>query len=86
MTFEQWMLSVGKAKTTAQKYRSAVEGVISQWAKKAGITHADLANLDSVAERTDLLDQILSDPAILETERQTFISACVGQDQFRNDL
>lgn len=55
MSFSNWLLEIGKSQKTADNYSRAISGVISTWAKEAGLSTTDLEQVGSVTE----LDQIV---------------------------
>jgi predicted restriction endonuclease len=58
MDFETWLLKVGKSERSAKSYAGAVSGVISTWAKDAGITNCSLMDVRSVKQYTHIVDDI----------------------------
>ena len=57
---DTWLLKVGKSERSAKSYAGAVSGVISTWAKDAGITNCSLMDVRSVKRYTQLVDDIKS--------------------------
>ncbi len=54
MNFKSWLLEVGKSAGTADKYSTAVSGVISTWAIDAGLCTERLGDVHTVMELTDI--------------------------------
>lgn len=50
MNFEQWLLQTGKSARSAKSYSGAISGVISDWAKDAGIISDSLFHITSQKE------------------------------------
>ncbi|WP_441001341.1 HNH endonuclease [Fodinibius sp. SL11] len=46
MTFKNWLISTGRAISSAKKYESAVYGSISGWAEEAGIIESNLIDIN----------------------------------------
>jgi len=52
MSFRAWLIQIGKSASTADKYSRAVTGVISTWAKNAGLMKCKaLMNISRAQER-----------------------------------
>lgn len=52
MSFRNWLLDVGRSAGTADKYSTAVSGVISKWATEAGLCTERLEDVRTVRELT----------------------------------
>lgn len=50
MSFEQWLVSIGKSRKTAKNYSSAIAGSLSKWAAEAGLIKQSLHEFTSVNE------------------------------------
>ena len=53
MDFENWLIHIGKSKRTAKSYAGALSGVMSIWAKEAGLTDQ---NLDQFLSANDFIE------------------------------
>ena len=49
MDFENWLLQIGKSQRSAKSYAGAVSGVMSEWAKKAGLFSGSLIEIDEIS-------------------------------------
>jgi len=58
MSFKNWLLEVGKSTGTADKYSTAVSGVISTWAIDAGLCTVRLNDVRTVTELTAIKEGI----------------------------
>lgn len=58
MTFKNWLIQTGKSTGTANKYSSAVSGVISTWSKDANLCTDSLTNIHSVVELVKIEDRL----------------------------
>lgn len=58
MTFEQWLISVGKSPKSAKNYSQAVFSSINKWAKEAKLLSEDIANIQSVCEISSLFEKL----------------------------
>ena len=65
MTFEKWLLCIGKSPKSAKNYLQAIEGSISKWAKSSGIIEGSIVDIGSlnefvlISERIKKLDAFL---------------------------
>jgi hypothetical protein len=66
MTFEQWLICIGKSPKSAKNYLQAIEGSISKWAKNAAIIEDSIINIRDlneftlISEKIKVLDSFLS--------------------------
>lgn len=58
MTFEQWLLSVGKSPKSAKNYASAIAGPINKWAIEASLTDIDISDITSFKEFNRIVAKI----------------------------
>lgn len=56
MNFKEWLIQVGKSTGTADKYSRAVAGVISRWARDAGLSSRYIDQVHSITELTKIHD------------------------------
>lgn len=56
MSFNTWMQQIGKSQKTAENYSRAISGVISQWAKDAGLATTNITEISSVTELEKIAD------------------------------
>lgn len=50
MTFQKWLMQIGKSERTAKSYAGAITGAISKWAKQAGLVQESITEIDSLKE------------------------------------
>jgi HNH endonuclease len=58
MTFETWLINLGKSSNTAHKYSKAIEGSISKWAMDGGLTDNKISTTISLTDFESLVKQI----------------------------
>lgn len=58
MTFEQWLINLGKSPKTAQNYEQAIQGSISQWAIEAGLINKKISDSYTPSEFTEFASRI----------------------------
>jgi predicted restriction endonuclease len=58
MNFKHWLLQIGKSERSASSYSGAVSGVISSWAREAGLVQDNLSDIQSIKEFAVLTDAI----------------------------
>ncbi|MEH6503326.1 MAG: HNH endonuclease [Cycloclasticus sp.] len=56
MDFKDWLMQIGKSSGTADKYSSAVSGVITNWAMDEGLSSAALDDVTALTELTKISD------------------------------
>jgi hypothetical protein len=66
MTFEQWLLSIGKSPKSAKNYASAIAGPINKWAIEASLININFVDITAlneftcVAEKLKMLDVFIA--------------------------
>jgi hypothetical protein len=68
MNFEQWLVQVGKAESTAMKYARAIDGSISNWAMAAGLIDVSLTDLESTIQLGAIINSIQNLNIFLERD------------------
>jgi hypothetical protein len=58
MTFEQWLISIGKSPKSSKNYSQAVFGSINKWAQEATLLNEDIASIQSVSEISSLFEKL----------------------------
>lgn len=66
MTFEEWMLAQGLSASSVKKYLSSVNGVMSTWAKDAGLIHGPLTSVTSLSQFHIVAEQLSLLPLFVE--------------------
>lgn len=66
MNFEQWLLQTGKSARSAKSYSGAISGVISNWAKEAGLISDSLLHITSHKELTVIANELTKIEIFLE--------------------
>ena len=70
MSFKNWLLEVGKSAGTADKYSTAVSGVISTWAIEAGLCTDRLGDVPTVMELTGIEEGLQNVDIYIERNRR----------------
>lgn len=66
VSFQQWLLGIGKSEKTAKNYAGAIKSSISNWAREAGIISESLNQVCEPSELYTLLDPIQQLPTFQE--------------------
>lgn len=60
MTFKNWLIQIVRSEGTADKYSSAVSGVISKWAQEFGLSSSSFDDVGTIAELVKIFDDLNS--------------------------
>ena len=66
MTFEEWMRAQGLSDSSVKKYLSSVNGVMSTWAKEAGLLQGPLTSITSLNQFHIVSDQLKQLPIFVD--------------------
>ncbi len=58
MNFQTWLIQVGKSTSSAQKYSTAITGVMSDWSQSHGISDSSLMEITNTKQFSDIADGI----------------------------
>lgn len=58
MTFEQWLIAVGKSPKSSKNYSQAIFSSINKWAIESKLLCEDIANIQSVPEISCLFEKL----------------------------
>jgi len=58
MTFEQWLISIGKSLKSSKNYSQAIFSSINKWAKEAKLLNEDIESIQSVNEISSLFEKL----------------------------
>jgi hypothetical protein len=66
MTFDEWMRAQGLSDSSVKKYLSSVNGVMTDWAKEAGLLQGPLTSITSLSQFHIVTDQLKQLPIFVE--------------------